>query len=58
MGGDALPVVGQGLGAVALQQAAEQGAHQAGVLFGFELALGFEGVAELHQLFDPGEDEV
>jgi len=56
VGGDALPVVGQCLGRFALGERAQQGARELGVLLRFELTAGFEGVAELHQFFDAGDD--
>ena len=56
VGGDALPVVGQCLGRFALGERAQQGVDELGVLLRFELAAGFECVAELHQFFDAGDD--
>ena len=56
VGGDALPVVGQCLGRFALGECAQQCVNELGVLLRFELASGFEGVAELHQFFDAGDD--
>ena len=56
VGGDALPVVGQFVWGSAGGQRAQQGLHELGVLRGFELALGFEGVAQAHEFFDAGDD--
>ena len=54
--GHALPVGGQFLGGGAVGQRAEQGVEQAGVLLGFEPALGFEGISQAHQFVDAGDD--
>ena len=56
VGGDALPVVGQFGWGGAGGQRAQQGLHEQGVLRGFELALGFEGIAQAHEFFDAGDD--
>jgi hypothetical protein len=56
VGGEALPVLRQGFGRGAVGQRGQQVADELGVLRGFELALGFERVAQAHQFFDAGDD--
>ena len=56
VGGDAVPVLKQLRGRFAVGERGQQSADKLGVLRGFELAFGFERVAQANEFFDAGDD--